>query len=66
MTDLLLINISWMVVGAISIYYVDKRAYREGMSDAIVMHSTGMLTYTTYTDCSGDPMIEMEIKSDEE
>lgn len=66
MTDLLLINISWMVVGALSVYYVDKRAYREGMSDAIIMHSTGKLTYTTYNDSSGDPMIEMEIKPDEE
>lgn len=61
MSDLIHISILWVVVGAIWTYYSDKRAYNDGMLDAIVMHNRGELTYTTYTDAEGVEMIEMKV-----
>lgn len=65
MDDILIINIVWLLVGALAIWYVDKRAYNEGMVDAIVMHSNGKITYTTYEE-DGEQMIEMRVKTYED
>lgn len=60
-----MINLGWLLVGTLVLWYVDKRAYREGMVDAIAMHNSGLLTYETYYDENGEEMIEMEIKPNE-
>ena len=65
MDDILIINIVWLLVGALAVWYVDKRAYKEGMVDAIVMHSNGDIVYTTYEE-GGEKMIEMTVKTYEE
>lgn len=65
MDDILIVNIVWLLVGALAVWYVDKRAYQEGMTDAIVMHSNGNITYTTYEE-GGEKMIEMTVKTYEE
>lgn len=65
MDDILIVNIVWLLVGALAIWYVDKRAYNEGMVDAIVMHSNGNITYTTYEE-NGEQMIEMKVTPNED
>ena len=65
MDDILIVNIVWLLVGALAVWYVDKRAYNEGMVDAIVMHSNGNITYTTYEE-DGEKMIEMTVKTYED
>ena len=65
MDDILIVNIVWLLVGALAVWYVDKRAYKEGMVDAIVMHSNGDIAYTTYEE-EGEKMIEMTVKTYEE
>jgi len=65
MDDILIVNIVWLLVGALAVWYVDKRAYKEGMVDAIVMHSNGDIAYTTYEE-EGEKMIEMTVKTYED
>ena len=65
MNELFILSVLWVVIGAVVVYYVDKRSYNEGMLDAIVMHNRGQLTYTSYFDDDGFEMIEMEVKPNE-
>lgn len=58
----LMMNALWFLAGAIAVWYTDKRAYREGMVDAIVMHNRGTLTYEVYLDEDGEEMIEMKVE----
>jgi len=55
----------WVIIGAVVIYFIDKRAYREGMTDAILMHNRGDLTYFSYYDDNGEEMVEIEVKARE-
>jgi hypothetical protein len=48
------------------VYFSDKRAYREGMLDAIVQHNSGVLTYSTWIDDDGEMIIEINVGKDEE
>lgn len=64
--ELIGVSVFWVVVGAIWTYYSDKRAYNEGMLDAIVMHNRGQLTYKTYIDDEGEEIIEMKVGLDED
>ena len=65
MNDLILLSMFWVGVGAVWTYYADKKAYNEGMLDAIIMHSRGQLVYTSYLDESGVEMIDMEVRASE-
>ncbi len=65
MNEILIISSIWMVVGALVMYWVDKRAYNEGLMDAIVMHNRGQLTYAVYENEKGERMIEMKVHSNE-
>ncbi len=65
MDDMLIVNLIWVVIGSIVVYYVDKKAYHEGITDAIAMHNSGQLTYKVYEDDNGISMIEMEVRPDE-
>lgn len=65
MSEVLVTSIVWIVMGTVWHYFADKRAYREGMIDAIVMHNRGQLTYTTYTDEDGEEIITMEVRPNE-
>ncbi len=65
MNEILIVSSIWVGVGALVMYWVDKRAYNEGIMDAIVMHNRGQLTYKVYEDDNGISMIEMEVRPDE-
>jgi len=61
MNDLITLSIVWLVVGALWIYYSDKRAYKEGMIDAVIMHNRGQLTYESFVNESGELMVEFKV-----
>jgi len=61
MNDLITLSIVWLVVGALWIYYSDKRAYKEGMIDAVIMHNRGQLTYESFVNESGEVMVEFKV-----
>jgi len=65
MNELVTVSILWVALGSLVIYYTDKKAYNEGMIDAIVLHNKGQLTYAVYENENGDRMIEMEVRPDE-
>jgi len=65
MSEVLVTSIVWIVMGTVWHYFADKRAYREGMIDAVVMHNRGQLIYTTYTDEDGEEIITMEVRPNE-
>ena len=65
MNEVLVTSIVWIGIGAVWHYFADKRAYNEGMLDAIVMHNRGQLTYTSYLDEDGIEMIEMKVEPNE-
>jgi len=65
MSEVLVTSIVWIVMGTVWHYFADKRAYREGMIDAVVMHNRGQLIYTTYTDEDGEEIITMEVQPNE-
>jgi len=62
MDNLFYVSIFWVVVGAIWHYYTDKKSYREGMIDAVIMHNRGQLTYETFVDESGDLIVEFKVE----
>jgi len=61
MNDIYLISLIWVVIGAVVVYFVDKRAYQEGLMDAVLMHYRGELTYKGYYDDAGEEMVEIEV-----
>lgn len=65
MNEIYLVSLIWVTIGAVVIYFIDKRAYREGMTDAILMHNRGDLTYFSYYDDNGEEMVEIEVKARE-
>jgi hypothetical protein len=65
MNELVTVSILWVALGSLVIYYTDKKAYNEGMIDAIVLHNKGQLTYATFKDEGGALMIEMKVAPDE-
>ena len=65
MNEIYLVSLVWVIIGAVVIYFIDKRAYREGMTDAILMHNRGDLTYFSYYDDNGEEMVEIEVKARE-
>ena len=65
MNELHLVSAAWIVIGAVVIYFVDKRAYREGLTDAVLMHNRGELTYFSYYDDNGEEMVEIEVNKRE-
>jgi hypothetical protein len=64
MNDLFYVSLLWILIGAVYLYYSDRRAYREGMMDAIVQHNKGTLTYSSYEDEDGELMIEIKVEQD--
>jgi len=65
MNEIYLVSLIWVIIGAVVIYFIDKRAYKEGMTDAILMHNRGDLTYFSYYDDNGEEMVEIEVKARE-
>jgi hypothetical protein len=65
MNEIIMTSVVWVAIGAMWTYYSDKKAYNEGMIDAIVLHNRGKLTYKVYEDDNGISMIEMRVIPDE-
>ena len=65
MNEIYLVSLIWVIIGAVVIYFIDKRAYKEGMTDAILMHNRGDLTYFSYYDDNGEEMVEIEVNKRE-
>jgi len=61
MNDVVTVSIVWLAVGSLWTYYSDRRAYREGMIDAVIMHNRGQLTYKTYDDEDGETIVEFKV-----
>jgi hypothetical protein len=66
MNDIIIVSGIWIIVGAIWHYYTDKKSYREGMIDAVIMHNRGQLTYETFVDESGCDVVEFKVGPYEE
>jgi len=64
MNEVLYVSLAWILIGAVYLYFSDRRAYKEGMLDAVVQHSLGTLTYTSYEDEDGELMIEIKVEED--
>jgi len=62
MNEIYLVSLIWVIIGAVVIYFIDKRAYKEGMTDAILMHNRGDLTYFSYYDDNGEEMVEIKVE----
>ena len=60
--EYLMISMIWVIVGGAFNYYVYKKAYTEGILDAVAQHNRGELTYHTYEDEEGNAMIQIDIK----
>ena len=65
MNEIYLVSLIWVAIGAVTIYFIDKRSYKEGMVDAILMHNRGELTYFSYYDDNGEEMVEIEVNKRE-
>jgi hypothetical protein len=66
MDEYILLSSAWILVCAVYVYFSDKRAYKEGMLDAIVQHNSGILTYSTWIDDDGEMIIEIKVGDDED
>jgi predicted TIM-barrel enzyme len=64
MNDFITASVVWISIGAVWTYFSDRRAYNEGMIDAIVLHNRGELTYKTYTNEEGETMVEIKVGED--
>jgi hypothetical protein len=55
-----------LVVGALLMWKHGERLYNKGITDAVLMHREGRLTYHDYYDDSGDRMVDIHIDPEEE
>ena len=62
MNDVIIVSVAWIIIGALWTYYLDKKAYNEGLADAILMHYTGKLTYKSFKDANGQLKIQIRVK----
>ena len=51
--------------GAYAMWRHGEKAYDRGITDAVLMHNAGRLTYDIYYDEDDEEMINIEIKPDE-
>ena len=50
-----------LTLGAYMIYRHGQKTYDKGITDAILMHRNGRLTYKDYLDGDGKKMVDIEI-----
>ena len=55
--------ISALIIGAFLAWRHGARCYDKGITDAILMHRNGRLTYKDYLDGNGKKMVDIEIDS---
>ena len=50
-----------LIVGALILWRHGTKCYDKGITDAILMHRNGRLTYKDYLDGDGKKMVDIEI-----
>ena len=50
-----------LIVGALILWRHGTKCYDKGITDAILMHRNGRLTYRDYLDGDGKKMVDIEI-----
>jgi hypothetical protein len=51
-----------LIMGALILWRHGVKCYDKGITDAVLMHRNGRLTYKTYLDDSGKKMVNIEIE----
>ena len=51
-----------LIVGAVILWRHGAKCYDKGITDAILMHRNGRLTYKDYLDGDGKKMVDIEIE----
>ena len=57
-----LIISAYFIIGAFLAWRHGARCYDKGITDAILMHRNGRLTYKDYLDGNGKKMVDIEIE----
>ena len=60
--DYLTLSLTFILLGAIAIYFTHKQAYEKGITTAVLLHRNGRLKYRDYLDENGDKMVDIEIE----
>ncbi len=53
--------VSFLILGAVMIWYQGTKAYDKGIREAVLMHREGRLTYSDYKDENGVTMVDIQI-----
>ena len=64
--NFILLMSSILIVGALILWRHGTKCYDKGITDAILMHRNGRLTYKTYLDDNGKKMVNIEIEAIDE
>ena len=60
--NFILLMSSILIVGALILWRHGTKCYDKGITDAILMHRNGRLTYKDYLDGDGKKMVDIEIE----
>ena len=60
--NFVLLMSSILIVGALILWRHGTKCYDKGITDAILMHRNGRLTYKDYLDGDGKKMVDIEIE----
>ncbi len=60
--DYLTLSLTFILLGAIAIYFTHKQAYEKGITTAVLLHRNGRLKYKDYLDDNGEKMVDIEIE----
>jgi hypothetical protein len=58
-----LIISAYFITGAFLAWRHGARCYDKGITDAVLLHRSGRLTYTTYLDDNGAKKVNIEIEA---
>ena len=59
-----LIISAYLIIGAFLAWRYGAKGYDKGITDAVLLHRNGRLTYTTYLDDNGAQKVSIEIEPD--
>ena len=60
--NFVLLVLSLLIIGSFFSWRHGTRCYDRGITDAVLMHRSGRLTYKTYLDDKGKKMVDIEIE----
>ena len=60
--NFVLLVLSLLIIGSFFSWRHGTRCYDRGITDAVLMHRNGRLTYKTYLDDKGKKMVDIEIE----